>query len=102
MTLGLSSTQSLTCSARAFSSRSIAFHQYFQSGRIVIERGKGAADGAAWQQIAGFIFLESPRTTADNLPGALLSQTQLAAYPPNFLRVRQAVDPRLEAVQHSV
>ena len=39
---------------------------------VIIQQDKSAADGAAWQRVAAFVFLESPLTTTDQEPGCFL------------------------------
>jgi hypothetical protein len=48
----------------------------------VIEQREGAADGAAGQQVAGFILLKRSRAAADQFSGLLLGEAE-------FLRMRR-------------
>ena len=43
-----------------------------KSGWVVIEQRQGAADRAARQEVARFVFLEGARPAADQLTGGLL------------------------------
>jgi len=61
-----------------------------QRSRVVVEQGQGAADGAAGQQVTGFVFLEGTRAPADKLTGISLGQPELFADAADRLRLQQA------------
>src|SRR6266702_1787487 len=65
----------------------------------MIQQDKGAADGTAWQQIAAFVFLESPRTTADQDPCRFLCEMKFLTYTTNFLRLKQPFASGLKEIQ---
>jgi len=76
--------------------------QYRQSLWIMIEQNKGAADGAARQQVAAFIFLKRTRPAADDQPSHFLGQPQLFANAPYFIGLKQALTTGFKPIQHPV
>lgn len=68
-------------------------HDYLHSLGVVIEKHEGDADRPAWQQVAGFIFLESPRPASNHQPGSFLQKTKFFANPLKFKRASLKVNP---------
>jgi hypothetical protein len=55
----------------------------------VIEQCERAADGAAGQQVAGFVLLERARAAADQLAGLLLGEAKFLADAADLVRRKQ-------------
>lgn len=72
-------------------SSSAVLLEHRQRCRVMIQQDKSAADSATRQQVAAFIFLESPRPPADQETCRFLREMKFLADTTNFLRFKLMV-----------